>query len=213
MLKSHEGYFKYRTQPIDWIGYLSATSVYGDHNGEWVSEKSSTRPNSPRGKARLLCEQQWLDFAQNLNLPLVIFRLSSIYGPQRNALEKIGNGSVQIIDKPGCVFSRIHVDDICRALIASMHPLPSLSIYNIADDTPTDSATVTEYAYQLLGLTPPPRINYDDAELSPMAREFYQDNKRVSNQKLKHDLKLPLLYPTYKEGLKQCLLEIQGFKR
>lgn len=192
-----------------WIGYLSATSVYGDHQGAYVDEDSPTAPTSPRGLSRLACEHAWLELGRTHKCPVHIFRLSGIYGPGRNALSSILTSQPQLIDSPNHAFSRIHVDDICQTLIASMQNPQPTAIYNLADDLPAASAEVYEYGYHLLGRTAPARVQLQDADLSPMAQEFYRDSKRIDNQRIKEMLNITLLYPTYKEGLCQCLGDLK----
>jgi nucleoside-diphosphate-sugar epimerase len=191
--------------PSKWIGYVSATSVYGDHRGAWVTEDASLNPISLRGRQRLLAETQWLEKrAQFPDFPIHIFRLSGIYGPARSVLESIRAGSAVRIDKPGHVFSRIHIEDIIAVLMASMaNPLPG-DIYNLADDEPASTADVIAYGCSLLGVEAPPLIPIEEADLSMAMREFYKDLKRVSNQKIKETLGVQLKYPTYREGLKHC---------
>ena len=191
---------------MEWIGYLSSTGVYGDHQGHWVDE--SSKPNMPgsQGQLRLSAENQWVSFAQEQQLPLTIFRLAGIYGPQRNALARLMAGKQDTIVKEGHFFSRIHVDDIVSTIIASMQqPTAGITLYNVADDAPTPGNVVDHYAASLLQLPPLNEVVYEMATLSPMAKEFYSHNKRVSNAKLKKDLKIQLAYPTYKEGLAHLL--------
>ncbi len=186
---------------LQWFGYLSTTVVYGNHDGAWVSEETACKPSGKRGVNRLQAEQAWA----SLDLPLHIFRLAGIYGPGRNALETIKAGKAKRIDKPGQVFSRIHVEDIATALLASMdHPegLPTeAAIYNLCDDEPCEPRDVIEYGCALLGVSLPPLVPYEDANLSPMGRTFYDDNKRVSNEKIKRDLGVQLGYPNYRVAL------------
>jgi nucleoside-diphosphate-sugar epimerase len=192
---------------IKWIGYLSATSVYGDHQGAWVTETSALKPLSVRGHQRLLAETQWLALKdQDPAFPIHIFRLSGIYGPGRSVLDAIRGGSAQRIDKHGHAFSRIHVYDIVSTLRASMDAPAVGEIYNLADDEPAPSAEVIAYGCQLLGVDVPPLIPFEEAVVSPGLREFYAENKRVSNDKIRKSLGVRLLYPTYREGLEQCRL-------
>jgi len=190
---------------LKWIGYLSSTGVYGDRDGELVDETSETIPNSQRGSRRRRAEKQWLDLAADYNLPLHVFRLSGIYGPGRSALDSVRAGYARRIEKPGHAFSRIHVDDIVQVIMASMeNPNPG-SIYNLSDDEAAPSHEVIAYACELLGIDPPPIIPFDEADMSPMARSFYQDNKRVHNGKIKEELGIRLKCPNYKIGLQNCL--------
>ncbi len=187
---------------IKWIGYLSSTSVYGDHKGEWVNENS--KPNTPgeRGKRRLKVENSWMSLFDEFSLSIHVFRLAGIYGPNRNSLVRILNGKNNSVIKKGQIFSRIHVEDICRALYESMkNPTPG-EIYNLADDLPCAPELVDEYATKLLNKPPLMRIPFNDAILSPMAKAFYQDCRKASNKKLKTKFHFKLRYPSYKEGLK-----------
>lgn len=187
---------------IKWIGYLSSTGVYGDHNGAWVTEKSECLSYDGQGQKRIIAEKKWLSLYNDYNLPIHIFRLAGIYGTGRNSLDKIKEGKKHSIFKQGQYFSRIHVEDISRLLYTSLqNPTPG-EIYNVSDDYPSPSHEVDEHAAALLGLDKPKIIPYDQANLSPMALEFYQANKRVDNNKIKEKLSLKLLYPSYKEGLK-----------
>ena len=196
---------------IQWIGYLSSTSVYGDHQGRWVDESSKAIALGGQGQLRLAAENQWRSFAEAYQLPLTIFRLAGIYGPQRNVLARLMAGKNDTILKDGQFFSRIYVEDIVLAIIAAMqNPKVGVTIYNIADDEPAPSHVVDEYAASLLQRPPLKRIAYEMATLSPMAQEFYSQNKRVSNAKLKKELNIQLTYPTYKEGLIH-LLHNEGY--
>ncbi len=182
---------------IEWVGYLSSTSVYGNHEGAWVDETSTTHPTSPQGIARFKAEHQWL----TLDLPIHIFRLAGIYGPGRNVLVELKAGRAHRIFKKGVVFSRIHVSDIIQALKASISSPHIGRIYNLADNCPAPSHDVVAYGASLLGIDPPPLIPYEDAKLSPMLSSFYTDSKRVKNDRLLKELIPSLLFPTYKEGL------------
>ncbi|MES2845478.1 MAG: SDR family oxidoreductase [Pseudomonadota bacterium] len=181
----------------DWVGYLSTTAVYGDHKGGWVDEDTALTPTTARGAARVAAEGAWTD----LGLPLHIFRLAGIYGPGRGPFEKVRDGSARRIIKPGQVFSRIHVDDIAQVLEASMAAPHPGRVYNVCDDDPAPPEDVIGYAAELLGLPPPPAIPYDQAEMTPMARSFYAESKRVRNDRIKDELGVSLLYPTYRQGL------------
>jgi nucleoside-diphosphate-sugar epimerase len=190
---------------LKWVGYLSATSVYGDHQGAWVKEDSPLNPISPRGRQRLLAETQWQTYAaKHPPFPLHIFRLSGIYGPRRSVLESIKAGVAMRIHKPGYVFSRIHVEDIVQVLMASIdRPRPG-EIYNLSDNEPAATADVIAFGCNMLGIEIPPLIPFEEATLSPNLREFYAEQKRVNNQKIKEFLGVRLIYPTYKEGLRHC---------
>ena len=192
-----------------WLGYLSTTGVYGDRDGGWVDEDSVLAPSGARGRRRVAAESAWQRLAEAHGLPLHIFRLAGIYGPGRNALASLRAGTAQRIDKPGQVFSRVHVADIAAVLEASMaRPHPG-RIYNVCDDDPAPPAEVVAYASELLGRAPPALIPFAEADLSDMARSFYRDNKRVRNGRLKSELGVRLTYPDYKSGLK-ALLAAEG---
>lgn len=184
-----------------WVGYLSTTAVYGDHGGGWVDEDTPLTPGTERGRWRVRAERDW----QALGVALHIFRLAGIYGPGRGPFEKVRDGSARRIIKPGQVFSRIHVEDIALVLAASIaRPQPGM-IYNVCDDDPAPPEDVLAYAAHLLGLPPPPAVAYADADLSPMARSFYAESKRVSNRRIRTDLGVALRYPGYREGLAALL--------
>ena len=191
-----------------WVGYLSTTGVYGDHAGGWVTETTPLTPGTDRGRHRVLAEQEW----HALRLPLHIFRLAGIYGPGRGPFEKVRDGTARLIIKPGQVFSRVHVDDIAQVLVASIQRPNPGAIYNVCDDDPAPPENVIGHAATLLGLPLPPAIAYQDAEMTPMARSFYAESKRVRNDLIKSELGVHLLYPTYREGL-QALLMDQGQAR
>jgi nucleoside-diphosphate-sugar epimerase len=188
---------------LAWAGYLSTTGVYGDWDGQWVDEDSELRGRSPRSLARIATEQAWLDSG----LPVHIFRLGGIYGPGRSPLEQVRNGTAHRIVKPGQVFGRIHVDDVAGVVAASIARPEPHAIYNVCDDEPAPPQDVVAYAAHLLGVEPPPEIAWDDAQadMSAMARSFYEDNKRVSNRRIKERLGYALRYPTYREGLRVLL--------
>lgn len=186
---------------LAWVGYLSTTGVYGDHAGGWVDEDTPPTPAGARGAARVAAETGWLDLWRRHGLPVHIFRLAGIYGPGRSAIDALRAGTARRIDRPGQVFSRIHVDDIAQVLAASIaRPRPG-AVYNVCDDAPSAGAEVVAHAAALLGVAPPPLVAFEDAGLSPMARSFYDDNKRVRNDRIKHELGVRLAYPSYREGL------------
>ena len=181
----------------EWVGYLSTTGVYGDHQGAWVDEDTALTPSGARGAHRVLAEAQWAA----TGLPVHIFRLAGIYGPGRGPFEKVRDGSARRIIKPGQVFSRIHVDDIAGVLEASIaRPNPGTA-YNVCDDDPAPPEDVLSLAAQLLGLPAPPAVRFEDAEMTPMARSFYSESKRVRNDRIKDELGVVLTYPSYREGL------------
>lgn len=182
-----------------WLGYLSTTGVYGDWGGAWVDEDSPLKGDSPRLKARIAAENVWREKGGH------VFRLAGIYGPGRNVLDEVREGTARRIHKPGQFFSRIHVEDIAQVVVASMlKPNPG-SVYNVCDDEPAASHEVISYACELLGKEPPPLIPYEQANLSPMAHEFYAANRRVRNDRIKHELGVTLKYPGYRQGLKALL--------
>ena len=183
-----------------WITYLSATSVYGDHKGEWVSEESITKPTSLNGVARLEAEKSWLSLKIYKNMPVQIFRLSGIYSNESNILVRLKSGKVNLINKPKFFFSRIHVEDIGNTLFKSLSNFKSGEIYNISDDKPSTSEELTLYAAKLLNMDKPKIIEVEDIE-SEMLKNFYKNSKKVSNKKMKSSFKYDLKFPTYVEGL------------
>ncbi len=189
-----------------WVGYLSTTSVYGDHQGAWVDETTPLNPSTARGQSRAEAEGAW----QATGLPLHIFRLAGIYGPGRGPFSKVRKGTARRILKEGQVFSRIHVDDIASALVASISQPNPGGIYNLCDDDPAPPQDVIAYAAELLGLPPPPEVHFEEAELSAMARSFYAENKRVRNARLKAELGVQLRYPSYRDGLPALLAHEQN---
>ncbi len=194
--------FKKYAAKLDWVGYLSTTGVYGDFNGQWVDEKTPLNPQTKRGQLRLTAEQGWQSIS---GLPLHIFRLAGIYGPGRGPFRKVRNGTAKRIIKRGQVFSRTHVDDIAQVLLASLNSPNPGRVYNVCDNDPAPPQDVISYAAELLGLPLPPIVNFDDTDLSPMARSFYAENKKVDNTRIKSELGVALLYPNYKAGLKSML--------
>lgn len=186
---------------LSWIGYLSTTGVYGDRAGGWVDELSELKPTGERGRRRLAAERGWLA----LRHPAHLFRLAGIYGPGSSALDTVREGRAKRIVKPGQIFSRIHVADIAQALEASMaRPNPGAA-YNLCDDDPAPPSDVIAFAAALLNRPPPPEIPFEQAELSPIARSFYDDSKRVSNSRIKRELGVALRYPSYRIGLPAIL--------
>lgn len=186
---------------LQWIGYLSTVGVYGNHQGALVDESAELKPNSARTKARMVAESAWLHLGEEIGRPAQVFRLAGIYGPGRSALDKIAEGTARRVIKPGQVFNRIHVEDIATVLEASIARPHAGAIYNVADDEPAPPDEVIAYAAELLGVAPPPEVPFEEAELSPMARSFYADSRRVSNARIKSELRVSLAYPTYREGL------------
>ncbi|NNM71071.1 SDR family oxidoreductase [Enterovirga aerilata] len=186
---------------LAWIGYLSTVGVYGDHGGGWVDETTEPRPVSRRSHERLAAEGGWLDLGRRSGKPVAIFRLAGIYGPGRSPLQKVLDGTAQRIVKPGQVFNRIHVEDIAAVLEASLARPRAGAIYNVADDEPAPPQDVVTYAAGLAGLPPPPEVAFSEAEMTPMARSFYGENKRVASRLIREELGVTLRYPTYREGL------------
>lgn len=190
---------------LEWLGYLSTTSVYGDREGGIVDESSEIRPNTIRGTRRVRAEQEWTSLLFHYGVPVHLFRLAGIYGPGRSALDSVRAGVARRINKPGQVFNRIHVEDIVQVLTASMYKPNPGAAYNLTDDDPVPSWEVITYACELLGITPPPIIPYNEADMAPIARSFYNDNKRVANHRIKSELGVKLKYPDYKHGIAACL--------
>lgn len=192
---------------LRWLGYLSTTGVYGDRAGGWVDEDSLLDGSGPRGRARIRAEADWRALARAHGLPLHIFRLAGIYGPGRGPFQKVRSGTARRIIKPGQVFSRIHVEDIAQVLLASINAPAPIGIYNLCDDDPAPPQDVIAHAAQLLDLPVPPAIPFDQAapQMSPMARSFYADSKRVRNDRIKRDLGVCLRYPDYRSGLAATL--------
>ena len=187
-------------QNIKWITYLSATSVYGNHEGKWVDENSKTLPKSKNGIERLAVEKVWLKMYKKNNIPLQIFRLSGIYSNIYNVLERIRSGNASLIRKENQFFSRIHVEDIANLLFLSLNKLKKGEIFNISDDKPASSEEVMKYGAKILNLPEPKEIKLEDIQ-SEMLKAFYRDSKKVSNKKVKEFFKYNLKFPTYVEGL------------
>ena len=190
---------------LQWIGYISSTGVYGDAQGEWVDESSPLRGSTDLNRRRVEAESAWFKMGQDHGLPVMIFRCVCIYGPGRNLLVSVQQGRARRIDKPGLVFSRIHAEDLVQTLTASMKKPQPGEIYNVSDDCPCPPAEAVKYAFDLLGVEPPPLIPYEKADLSPTAKGFYNTNKRISNKKIKEELGVKLCYPDYRSGLKALL--------
>lgn len=190
-----------KLETLEWIGYLSTVGVYGDQHGAWVDEETVPRPNSARTEARVHAEQAWLDFGAEIGVPVHVFRLAGIYGPGRSVFDKLMAGTARRINKDGQVFSRIHVEDIANVLEASMARPRGGAIYNVADDEPAAPGDVVAHAAKMIGVEPPPEIDFEDADLSPMARSFYQGSRRIGNKLIKSELGVRLRYPTFREGL------------
>jgi len=189
---------------LAWIGYLSTIGVYGDHAGEWIDEGTPCRSRQQRSIARLEAEGAWRTLGDAAGVPIALLRLSGIYGPGRNAVRDALLGRARVLTGHGQVFNRIHVDDLARAVALSAKGRVG-GILNVTDDTPSAPEDVVRYAHTLLGLEPPPAIAFDEAELSPMARSFYGERKRVSNARSKDALGLRYAYPSYRTGLEALL--------
>mgnify|MGYP001793635255 FL=1 len=183
-----------------WVGYLSTVGVYGNHDGAWVDETTVCKPVSKRSVQRVAAEEAWLSFAEQNSVPVQIFRLSGIYGPGRNTFENFKKGRARRLIKPGQVFNRIHVTDIAGAVSVAMQS-PRTRVFNVTDDHPAPPQDVVTYAAELLGVTPPPEVPFETADLTPMARSFYGENKRVSNQRVKDELGYTFRYPDYRIAL------------
>ena len=184
-------------EAIEWIGYLSTVGVYGNHDGSWVDENTKCKPVSLRSKMRLDAEQSWQELADLKGIPLAIFRLSGIYGPGRNAFVNIDKGRSRRLVKKQQVFNRVHRDDIVNAVEKAIE-LKAKGIFNISDDEPAPPQDVVTYAHQLRDLEPPPEIDFETADITPMARSFYGENKRVSNNKSKLELGIEYSWPNYR---------------
>ncbi|MFP1643673.1 SDR family oxidoreductase [Pontitalea aquivivens] len=190
---------------LQWAGYLSTVGVYGDRQGGWVDEDTPLVPSTARGQDRVRAEAEWQALAARAGLPLHIFRIAGIYGPGRGPFEKVRDGTARRIVKPGQVFSRIHVDDIAQVLAASIaRPNPG-AVYNLCDDEPAPPEDVLSHAAHLLGLPEPPAVPFDAAAMTPMARSFYAESKRVRNDRIKTELGVRLRYPDYRAGLRALL--------
>jgi nucleoside-diphosphate-sugar epimerase len=188
------------SRKLEWVCYLSTVGVYGDHDGNWVTEDTPCRPVSARSVERVAAENEWIELCRGMGVPLAILRLSGIYGPGRNAFVNIANGTSRRLVKPGQVFNRIHRDDIAEAFaLACERKAPG--IFNITDDEPAPPQDVVGAAHEIAGVAPPPEIDFATAELSPMARSFYGENKRVSNAKSKAVLGIRYAYPDYRAAL------------
>ncbi len=201
-----------KTLPLQWVGYLSTTGVYGDRQGHWVTETDHPQPQQARSKRRLECEQAW----QASGLPLQVLRLPGIYGPGRSVLQSVNTGKSKMIYKPNQVFSRLHVDDFAGAILHLIHCAANRQrpiLINLADDKPTAKTELLSFAAKLLGKSLPEIESFEAAaaNMSPMALSFWQENRRVSNQLLCQELGYSLMHPDYHSGLRDCYL-VEGFK-
>jgi len=198
VIKNFQNNFK--PNKLKWITYLSATSVYGNHSGEWVDESSETKPTSQNGIERLKVEKEWMELSEKFDLPIQIFRLSGIYSNQYNILTRLKSGEAKIINKKNHFFSRIHVEDIANILCNSLNLFKKKEIYNISDDKPASAEEVAMYGVKLLGVDKPKTIEINEIE-GKMLKNFYKDSKKVDNKKMKEFFNYKLKYPTYAEGL------------
>jgi nucleoside-diphosphate-sugar epimerase len=186
---------------LSWIGYLSTIGVYGDQGGRWIDESEPVNPGSKRSRERVAAEEEWISLGRGTGKPVQIFRLAGIYGPGRNAVRQLKDGTARRIIKPGQVFNRIHVEDIARTLLASMERPRNGAIYNVCDHEPAPPQDVITFAAERLGIVAPPEIPFEQADLSPMGRSFYAECKRVSNRLIREELGVSLAYPTYREAM------------
>ncbi len=191
-------------QRARWLGYLSTTGVYGDHGGGWVDEETPPKPLRPRSLSRLAAERAWQALGLEAGVAVDVFRLPGIYGPGRSAVDQVKAGTARRIDKPGQVFSRIHVEDIAGAVLMAITGAHAGAVYNVADDLPASTSDVVAFACELLGRPAPPVIPWEQAAptMSAMARSFYAETRRVKNDRIKNELGVVLRYPTYREGLR-----------
>jgi len=211
------------SKALRWVGYLSTVGVYGNHDGAWVDETTPLKPNSLRSRLRTQAEQSWQSAADTkLHCALEVFRLAGIYGPGRSPFDKLRAGTARRLIKPDQVFNRIHVEDIAGALVAAINRAGKQSsgktnlnptshdaqnIFNITDDLPAPPQDVVAHAAELLGVAAPTEVPFETADITPMARSFYGENKRVSNQRMKQVLGYTLKFPTYAEGLRSLLAD------
>ncbi len=186
---------------LERVVYLSSVGVYGDRAGAWVDEASPPSPSAPRSARRLDAEGQWRALGEARDVPVDILRLAGIYGPGRNALVNLRAGEARRVVKPGQTFNRIHVDDIAEVALRLIDAGGAGEIWNVADEEPAPPQDVVAFAAKLIGMAPPPEEAFETAQLSPMARSFYEENRRVSVEKLRRELSYRWLYPTYREGL------------
>lgn len=206
VLHQYSPLIRHYSSSLQWLGYLSSTGVYGDHHGRWVNESSPCKPADKYSRLRLDAEKAWVALAEECQLPLHVFRLAGIYGPGRNALERIQAGKKTYrIYRKGQVFSRIYIDDILAVIMASLQAPKPMSLYNLADDEPAPSHVVDAYASRLLNKPALPLIPFEEAELSLREQAFYASSRRVSNKKIKEEFNLSLQYPSFRQGLQQIM--------
>ena len=190
---------------VKWVGYFSTTGVYGNRDGDWVDETSDLRPGNERSQRRVDAERDWLSWGDRHGISVQIFRLPGIYGPGRSAVDQVKAGTARRISKAGHVFSRIHVEDIATTVAASIARAQPGGIYNVCDDEPAAPGDVVAYVCELLSREPPPEIPYDEANMSPMAKSFWSDNRRVRNDRMKEELGVRLDFPDYRIGIRGIL--------
>ena len=190
---------------VKWVGYFSTTGVYGNRDGDWVDETSDLRPGNERSQRRVDAERDWLSWGDRHGISVQIFRLPGIYGPGRSAVDQVKAGTARRISKAGHVFSRIHVEDIATTVAASIARAQPGGIYNVCDDEPAAPGDVVAYVCELLSREPPPEIPYDEADMSPMAKSFWSDNRRIRNDRMKQDLGVRLDFPDYRIGIRGIL--------
>ena len=194
--------FKNNSEKIKWAGYISTTSVYGDKKGEWVSEDAVLKPSLERSILRVAAENLWIKLGEILATKTMIFRLAGIYGPGRSLVDRlIENEKIYIVDKPGHLFNRIHIEDIVGAIEMAMSAQSRSAIFNLSDDLPATQLEVAQFAANLLEKNYPETVNLKSERVSEMARSFYKEEKKVSNKKLKNELGYNLVFPSFKEGL------------
>jgi len=199
-----------RAANLRWIGYLSTIGVYGNSDGQWIDETTTPQPRAERTRRRLEAENGWLEFGEASGKRVQVFRLGGIYGPGRSVVDDLRDGTARRIVKPNQVFNRIHVEDIATVLAAAANGAGRESVYNVTDDEPSPSQDVILLAARLMGVEAPPEIPFETADLSPMARSFYADNRRVRNRRLHDDLGVTLAFPTYREGIAGILAGTEG---
>jgi len=195
---------------LSWVGYLSTIGVYGDQNNSWVDEDTPVAPLSIRARCRVSSEQEWFDFGTITGRRVQVFRLAGIYGPGRCVLDKLRDGTARRIFKQDQVFNRIHVDDIANVLAAALAIKGAHRVYNVCDDEPAPPQDVVAFGAKLLRIKSPPLIPFEKAGLSMMGRSFYNERRRLRNERIKTDLKVKLLYPTYREGLRAIASQLGG---
>lgn len=191
--------------PLQWMGYMSTTGVYGDHGGDWVDESTPPSPGLDRTRRRLRAEREWSTLSGITGVPLQIFRISGIYGPGRSALDRIRGGGARSIVKAGSVFNRVHVDDLAGAVVAGMSRPGRTGVFNVSDDLPAPNHVVMRHAAEILDTDPPREVDFQDAELSPMGASFFAEDRRVKNERVRSELGYDFRYPTYREGLAAVL--------